>query len=293
MRRIKKVLVVYKRSFWDLYKQRDDLARLPKNIFERIKRSDQENTLTCREVADTLALHGIRFDLVEKTKIPSTDRYDLVIAVGGDGTLFATSHYVKETPVLSVNSDTRNSLALFSSTDRTNFRNILQRLLMGRLRRVRLNRLLVRVNGKLLREIVLNDILFAHTNPAAMSRYLIKIANWQEEQHSSGIWISTASGSTGGILAAGGKVMPIASKKIQYLVREPYNWNKPPYRLLRGFVEKITLVTLMDSSALYIDGAHLRYELKLGDKIEIDSTACPLNLLGYTPKKRKGFYNKS
>ena len=53
---------------------------------------------------------------------------------------------------------------------------------------------------------ILNDILFANLYPAAVTRYKIKYNGRQEVHKSSGVWISTATGSTAAISAAGGKV---------------------------------------------------------------------------------------
>ena len=45
---------------------------------------------------------------------------------------------------------------------------------------------------------VINDVLIAHKNPAATSRYLLELNKTKEEQRSSGIWIATPMGSTAG-----------------------------------------------------------------------------------------------
>ena len=55
---------------------------------------------------------------------------------------------------------------------------------------------------------VLNDILICHHNPGAMSRYYLTVGRVREEQRSSGVWIATAAGSSGGLHSAGGKVLP-------------------------------------------------------------------------------------
>ena len=69
---------------------------------------------------------------------------------------------------------------------------------------------------------VLNDILVCHHNPGAMSRYFLTVEGTREEQRSSGVWIATAAGSSGGLHSAGGKVLTQKSKEFQYRPRELY-----------------------------------------------------------------------
>jgi len=48
-----------------------------------------------------------------------------------------------------------------------------------------------------------------------VSRYYLKIGNLREEQRDSGLWISTAAGSSGAIRSAGGKLFKNEEKKMQ------------------------------------------------------------------------------
>src|SRR6185295_10984691 len=133
----------------------------------------------------------------------------------------------------------------------------------------RIHRMSVAINGKPVREQAFNDVLIAHKNPAAMTRYRLTIGASAEQQRSSGLWISTAAGSTAGIRSAGGRRMPIASPRLQYLVREPYTWPQRRYRLARGFTSRIALQTLTVNMGLWIDGSRVRYDLALGDRVEL------------------------
>jgi len=67
-----------------------------------------------------------------------------------------------------------------------------------------------------------------------MSRYYLQVGKLLEEQRSSGVWIATAAGSTGGLRSAGGKVLPKEDKKFQYKPRELYYGKKTCYHLKGG-----------------------------------------------------------
>src|SRR6185436_17698963 len=196
---------------------------------------------------------------------------------GGDGTFFAAARYLKDTPILGINSDPANSLGLWTCADRTNFREPLERAMAGDVKPTRIYRMAIAINGKPVRETAFNDVLIAHRNPAAMTRYRLTIGASQEDQRSSGVWISTAAGSTAGIRSAGGRRMPIASKRLQYLVREPYTWPQRPSRL--------ALQTLTVNMGLWIDGSRVRYDLALGDRVELH-IGPPLNVLCYDEHRR-------
>lgn len=285
---MKRVLVVYKKSFLEAHaSDRTLLRRLSKADRERYRRADESNRQALDEVVGFLQHLKVGVQAVYRGLLAAGKPHDLVVTVGGDGTFFAASHYVKATPIFAINSDPENSLGLFTAADHTEFRAPLAKALEGKLHRTLLNRLTISVNGKTLRERVVNDVLFAHRNPASMSRYQIAIDRKREAQRSSGVWIASAGGSTAGIRAAGGERMAIESTQIQVLVREPYGWPRSDLRLLRGYAHRsVELTVMMTEAAIWIDGARIRHDLSMGDKVRIITGAAPLVVLGYDDERR-------
>jgi NAD+ kinase len=285
-----KVLIVYKKSFLESHAaDTKGLALLAPPDRDRLIRSDAENRRALGELTAHLARRGIDFDAVFRGSIAARRRYDLVISLGGDGTFFAAARYLKDTPILGINSDPANSLGLWTCADRTDFRESLERALEGGVRPVRIHRMLISINGKPVRELPFNDVLIAHRNPSAMTRYRLSVGAAPEEQRSSGVWIATAAGSTAGIRSAGGRRMPISSKRLQYLVREPYTWPQRRYRIARGYTPKLSLQTLTVGLGLWIDGSRVRYDLGLGDRVELVSGP-PLRVLCYDDARRRRLF---
>ena len=83
--------------------------------------------------------------------------------------------------------------------------------------------------------------------------------------------------------------MPISSRRLQYLVREPYGWPQRRYRLGRGFSGRLGLQTLTVDLGLWIDGSRVRYDLGLGDRIEL-GTGPALRVLGYNDARRRRLF---
>jgi NAD+ kinase len=284
-----RVLVVFKKSFLEVHGARGAASVRDPEFRRRLVGADLENRRALAEVTDYLERRGVRYDAVARGSLAARRHYDLVISLGGDGTFFAAARHVHDTPILGINSDPADSLGLWTCADRFGFREPLDRALEGRLPGVTIHRMEVAINGKTIRERPFNDVLFAHRNPAAMTRYRLRVGARAEDQKSSGVWISTAAGSTAAIRSAGGRRMPLFSRRLQYLVREPYTWPVRRYRLLHGFPDRLEIVTFVVESAVWIDGSRIRYDLRIGDTVEL-RPGSPLRVLGYDEARRRRLF---
>ena len=102
---------------------------------------------------------------------------------------------------------------------------------------------------------------------------------------SSGMWISTGTGASAAMAAAGGKPMEEHSPDLQYLIREHMIENVTNKEDVKdidnGLLHKNEHLHLRWNSQkgrIFIDGSHLMHNLELGDEILIDSNAPPLAL---------------
>jgi NAD+ kinase len=212
----------------------------------------------------------VPFNAALKRQLASAD---LVVSVGGDGTLLRASQYVRDGMVIGVNSAPGDSVGRFCTATRENFAERLDAILALKWRPVELARLQIMLDGKTLSELALNDVLVAHYSPAATTRYLIEVGDQVEEHRSSGVWISTAAGSTAGIGSAGGRRMPLRSRHIQFLARELYREPDREYELTRGLVTPdsgVTIASKMPDGRIYIDGARAQYPFPFGSRARIE-----------------------
>ena len=119
----------------------------------------------------------------------------------------------------------------------------------------------------------LNDCLFANVNPAATTRYYLKYGDQGEFHKSSGIWLSTAIGSTAAIRAAGGTQLTRETRKLQFIVRELYEQEQASFELRHELFDpnqtSLTIECRSQQAMLAIDGPHGIQNLNFGDTVQV------------------------
>lgn len=249
-------------------------------------RANADHDATVAELRAAIRALGVR---ARETRDPggARGRFRLVVTVGGDGTLLRASHHVgPDVPVLAVNSSPRYSVGFFTGARKGGVRRALAAALDGRLPRTVLARMRVEKNGRVLERRVLNEVLFCHENPAATSRYVLRVEDGravEEAQRSSGLWVGPAAGSTAALRSAGGRVMPLGSHKLQFVVREPYRPYGEPLSLAKGLVPeggRLLVRSKMRSARIFVDGHHRAHDCAMGDVLAMSVSDEPLVLLG-------------
>ena len=205
----------------------------------------------------------------------------LVISVGGDGTLLAASHWVTGAALLGVNSAPRSSVGYLTLTRRASLARDLARIAKGTLLPQAVSRIEVELEGKRLPP-ALNDVLLAHEQPAATSRYRLRLGRRAEDHRSSGLWVATAAGSTAGIRSAGGQPMPLAERRLQFRARELYrprgsraaSWNPASWQ--PG--QELAVESAMAAGWLFLDGARTAIRFPFGARAIFRASGQPLRL---------------
>ena len=291
-------LVVKRSAFQEWIEQRKD-GRMRKLLaardptVARLRAAHEEHERTVRALGRALKAHRAAVRAIDDPTRPfDATGVDLVVTVGGDGTLLAASHSVDGVPILGINSAPSHSVGFFcGARGGPEVGDALTRALAGELKRAVLNRMQVSVNGAVVAGRVLNDALFCHASPAATSRYILELGGVVEEQKSSGFWIGPAAGSTAAQRSAGGRVLPLTSQKLQLVVREPYAPYGEHYRVHRALIapgERLVVRSKIHDGKLYIDGPNEVVEVRFGDVVEITRAEQPLTLLGISAKRRWG-----
>src|SRR3989338_5948829 len=105
------VLLVYKKSLYELWKNSPDeylRSLVTGNCEDAVRlRMGHDNQNKCLDAVMAVLDHkGIPYDRTYRAELSEITDRDLVISVGGDGTLLEVSHYIRNsTLILGVNSD--------------------------------------------------------------------------------------------------------------------------------------------------------------------------------------------
>jgi NAD+ kinase len=305
-RRAPRVLVVLKRSSWRKWVEEEADARIVALLdagdetVRRMRPGHIDHTETIEEVRQALADLGAEVVWHDRPHHFRVDApCDLVVTVGGDGTLLGASHGIGPgVPLLGVNSAPAHSIGFFCAARKGKVREALAGALDGTLERVELTRMRVDLNGTTLHNRVLNEALFCHSSPAATSRYILRVQSHEahqtvseprilvEEEHkSSGLWVGPAAGSTAAQRSAGGIVLSLDSSDLQYVVREPYRPHSEPLRQSMGLVRRdqsLDLKSRMRQARVFLDGDHLVHDVTIGDVVTLRPSSEPLVVLGLT-----------
>ena len=293
-----RVLVLLKRSAYTKYVEQEHDAHVEALLERgdasvvRMIPSHKDHEETAAEVMTALTALNADVTLGQSPREPiPKEKVDLVVTVGGDGTLLAASHQIgADTPILGVNSAPAHSVGFFCAARKGSVKETLAAALKGQLRRVSLTRMRVEINDVVVHRRVLNEALFCHASPAATSRYILRVTNPdgavdEEEQKSSGLWVGPAAGSTAAQRSAGGRVLPLSSTKVQFVVREPYTPLGGRIRLAHGLVEgdgHLTLRSKMRSAKVFLDGEVTVFDITIGDVVRMRRSDEPLTVLGLT-----------
>lgn len=262
------------------------LAHVRPALAGQVEDAAREQDRTLAAVEEALARHGIKplrlsVDAFHEKAGQALAAASLVISIGGDGTLLAASQWVTGALVLGVNSAPQASIGHLALARRETFAGILERIADGTLQPVPVTRLAVELEGYPGLRPALNDVLLTHASPAATSRYRLTLKDYSEEHRSSGLWISTATGSTAGIRSAGGRPMPLRSRRLQFRARELYREAGGPANLASGFLPpgtELAVESSMEHGSLFLDGSRREYAFPFGARAVFRAAPEPLRL---------------
>lgn len=280
-----RILLLYKNSTYKTYFLTDPKRLKPlKGLFnsadiKRFRRTHETHYWTLDYIEAVLKSRKISYKCVSRGQAVDYSKFHFIITVGGDGTFLEASRHIKDQMILGVNSDPNWSVGRFCVSHSRNFEKLLDTILAGKAKMKFFQRMSLSLSDKQRSWTVLNDCLFCHSNPAAMSRYHLTLGRKKEEQRSSGVWVATAAGSTGAIHSAGAPSLDPASKNLQYQPRELYKGLKTDYKLRGGVIkpgQSLKITSLMREGLVYVDGCHLSSSFSFGQVATLTLSPYPI-----------------
>jgi len=223
------------------------LSRREKSIFILEKERDRLEKILSKKILNQL-------NFSSKTDI--FNKMDLIISLGGDGTLLGVARNVsKKTPVFSVNLGRLGFITEFSKDD---FYEKLNNVLYGKYETIKKNLYSISVLDKskeIQKEYFFNDAVFTKNDIARMFTLLVETDIEQIYNLSGdGLIISSTYGSTAYSLAAGG---PIVHPDVKALILTPicaHSLTHRPLVIPDSEVLNISIVEHFDSINVTLDG---------------------------------------
>jgi len=266
-----KIIIVTKRTAYSrLTEDPTTQSLLGKKDIDQLKKAHERHQVCLNEVIKHLKNIGVRPHIISSGQAFDDKISDFVITVGGDGTLLSASHNVGSTPLMGINSDPETSVGYLCHATPKTLEISIKRHINDNPKTFSVTRMEVLVGGKSIAKRVLNEALFTHSCPAAMTKVLLD----NELYSCSGIWVGTGAGSTGAIKSAGGKRLPMCADMLQAIVRESYNKGKTKH-----VQTQFKLVSKISDAVLYLDGPFLQIPVGYGDTVTCRASKEPLNLI--------------
>lgn len=279
------VVIATKTSAWEwhgpTYEEQFEEGSLSKGDYQRIRDAHDEHYATVDKVREHFDKAKIDYRIVNvDDQAWSLDpETNVIVTLGGDGTLLSASHRMVGTQPITLFGvrSSGTSVGYLCAGGPERVEELVKSIQSGQFQVLEASRLIADIYGVEGEGAVrstppaLNDFLYSNANPAATTRYRLSLGDRQEEHKSSGMWLSTALGSTAGIYAAGGVMQPKTDTNFQYVVRELYRAPGKNFYLVKGFFDPdrktIAIENRCERAILAADGNHGMCELVWGDKI--------------------------
>ncbi len=243
-----------------------------------------------------LEQHGIQVHLcvVEGRDAPcipeGATRSDMVIVIGGDGTVLRTARVFseKQVPIVAVN---RGTLGFLTRIDPENLEQSLTLLMAGDYMVETRTMLKVNIPGypEGEGELALNDVLIKNANPSQMGCFEVYINNTAIASYDAdGVIVATPTGSTAYTLSAGGPVISPEVDAFSITPICPHSLSAKP--VVVPAIEKIRIKSKSSRASLVVavDGQESGV-LKYDEWVDVVKAPFPMKFVTFRPEE-EDFY---
>jgi len=245
--------------------KRPDVFRVAREVISFLTKNGEHRLVMDMEAATAMSYEKLGVDSIEMQRV------DLILAMGGDGTLLHTVRMIegKSIPILGIN---LGSLGFLTEVTEEGLYSALTNILLGHYqieKRMMLSIKIIRQTATLTTFKALNEAVVAESEIARMVNLKVFIdAEYLTTYRADGLIISTPTGSTGYSLAAGGTIVVPRMKVLMLTPVCPIPLTARPMIIPENSKIIIEIIS-SGQSILTIDGQQT-YSLEFADKIEIE-----------------------
>jgi NAD+ kinase len=207
---------------------------------------------------------------------------DLIISVGGDGSLLSTARIAApfNTPILGIN---RGKFGFLTDIRPNEIAERIGEILTGKFKEEKRSMLQAKIinNGSVISQyLALNDVIIAAHDTAHMLEFEIHVNNaFMCSQQSDGVIIATPTGSTAYALSGGGPIVSPSLNAIVMVPMFPHSLSQRPIVLNGDSVVTLTIPPNAQHAAKMICDGQDSEPAKAGSIIEISKYEKPLRLI--------------
>jgi NAD+ kinase len=246
-----------------------------------LKDDSQQAQKVAKKIEDYLEERGVRC-FYENMK-----EMDLVISLGGDGTLLKAADFLKgrEIPLLGVNIGTVGFLTEVTSD---NWMEYLDRVLKGEYRIMERAKLSVRVDGKDVGE-ALNEAVVMTSTPVRMLWYRITVEGQiAQEVRADGVIVSTPTGSTAYSMSVGGPIVAPSVRAFVVSFISPFKLTSRPLVIHDTAEIRVKVLDRRRGATVVLDGQR-HSSLPEGGEVVIRRSDNQVHIMKF---EKGGFFRK-
>lgn len=282
-RNAQKVLVIYKKSQFDLLENSPDahnreVLDADAKVRERLLQSHKVQQDALTQVRKTLEELEKETEFVYRADITPEhiQNAQLIITVGGDGTVLDTARYITNKPLIGINSDPATSCGAWCAADAYALKDIFANQQDYNIQYA--PRMKVAIDGRVLPELGMNNVRVRHPSDGTM-RYTLTIDDVVlPGNKDSGLLVATGRGATGWITKAGGIPPNKYDQRLQVATQET-DTN------VGGFGSNIKIESKIREALVVIDTEYITHKVQLGETVTIGYGApLPIVLRTYARK---------
>jgi len=246
------------------------------------------------KVTSFLEQHGLSVHViaVENRNMPVlppiTQNVDLLLVLGGDGTVLRTAQAFaqRQVPLVGINT---GKLGFLTRIDPDTLDEALERLVSGRFQLEPRTMLAVQLPNTPPELMALNDVLVKSSNASQMGSFKVFINNQEIATYDAdGVIIATPTGSTAYTMSAGG---PVISPEVQAVAITPicpHSLSAKPVVVPLSKTIRVQSVSNKDALIVAVDGQECG-TLESGETVTIHQSPRPMQFVTFQPEE-EDFY---
>ncbi|MCW7079561.1 MAG: NAD(+)/NADH kinase [Candidatus Methanospirare jalkutatii] len=240
-----------------------------------VSRGRPDDILAVKKLSDFISERGVEVLIgedtarklnVKGTKIEDMDDANLIICVGGDGTILRTLHFLRQSiPILGVN---MGGLGFLTEVQPSDVFVVLEKILAGNYEVEEEERLSVSISAKERIPFAMNEAVVITSKPGKMLHFAILINGGEFERlRADGVIFATPTGSTAYAMSAGGPIVDTSVKAMIVVPIAPFKLSARP--LVLDIEKKVSVELLSEKDALLVVDGQFYRNIATNEHIEI------------------------